>query len=64
MKLSYDRESDALYVRFGNAPIIESEELRAGVILDFDAGGRIVAIEILDAREQLTPEALVGLAAA
>ena len=64
MRLSYDRESDALFVRFSDEPIIESEEVRPGLIVDFDAAGRIVAIEVLDAQEQLTPQALAGLAAA
>ena len=64
MRLSYDRESDALFVRFADEPIIESEEVRPGLIVDFDAAGRTVAIEVLDVQEQLTPQALAGLAAA
>jgi len=37
VKLTYDRETDALYVRFSAVPIIESEEVRPGVVFDFDA---------------------------
>ncbi|MFL5199094.1 MAG: DUF2283 domain-containing protein [Microvirga sp.] len=57
MKTRYDPEADALYVRFAEAKIVESEEVRPGVVLDFDAEGRIVGMEILDAsiwREALT----------
>lgn len=54
MKTNYDRDADALYVRFAEAPIVESEEVRPGVVIDLDAEGRIVAIEVLDASEQLT----------
>ena len=64
MKLAYDAEADALLVRFADDKIIESEEVRPGLILDFDANGRIVAIEVLDVREQLAPQAIAGLIAA
>ena len=53
MKSRYDAETDALYVRFADTPIVESEEVRPGLVLDFDADGRIVAVEILDASEHL-----------
>jgi uncharacterized protein YuzE len=63
VKLTYDRETDALYVRFSAVPIIESEEVRPGVVFDFDAEGHIVAIEILDAMKQVPPDALASVAA-
>ena len=53
MKTRYDPDADALYVRFSEAKIVESEEVSNGVILDFDAEGRIVAIEVLDASKHL-----------
>jgi uncharacterized protein YuzE len=53
MKARYDAEADALYVRFAEATVIESEEVRPGVVLDYDDQGRIVAVEILDASEHL-----------
>jgi uncharacterized protein YuzE len=53
MKARYDAEADALYVRFADAPVIESEEVRPGVVFDYDDQGRIVAVEILDASEHL-----------
>jgi uncharacterized protein YuzE len=53
MKARYDAEADALYVRFADAAVIESEEVRPGVVLDYDDQGRIVAVEILGASEHL-----------
>jgi uncharacterized protein YuzE len=53
MKTHYDPEADALYVRFAEDKVVESEEVRPGVVLDFDAEGRIVAMEVLDASEHL-----------
>ena len=40
-------EGNAHYLRFAETPVIESEEVRPGIVFDFDANGRIVAIEIL-----------------
>ena len=65
MKLEYDPEVDALYVRFADTSVAETEEVRAGIMLDFDASGRIVAIEALDASVHLASGAeLTKLAAA
>jgi len=55
MKTLYDPDVDALYVRFADTPVSESEEVSAGVVLDYDANGRIVAIELLDASKHITP---------
>jgi uncharacterized protein YuzE len=53
MKTIYDAKADALYVRFADARGVESEEVTDGLVLDFDADGRIVAIEVLDAKKHL-----------
>lgn len=47
MKIEYDPAADALYVRLSEAAIIESEQVQPGVILDFDASGKVVGVEIL-----------------
>jgi uncharacterized protein YuzE len=64
MKLRYDSDADALYVRFSDQKILESEEVRPGLILDFDEQGRIVAMEMVDVRKQMPPDAIVNLQAA
>ena len=64
MKTIYDDEANALFVRFSDQAIVCSEEVRPGLIIDFDGEGRIVGFEMLDARTQLTAEALAGMAAA
>jgi uncharacterized protein YuzE len=53
MKTLYDADSDALYVRFSDTRVLESEEVSEGVVLDYDAEGRIVAIEVLEASKHL-----------
>jgi uncharacterized protein YuzE len=63
MRTSYDAEADALYVRFAEVSIVNSEEVADGVVLDFDAEGRIVAIELLDASKHLAAGAKFPTAA-
>ena len=63
MKTSYDPDADALYLRFADAMIVESEEVAPGIILDFDAERRIVAVEVLDTRRHLAEGAELPTAA-
>jgi uncharacterized protein YuzE len=63
MKTLYDPDADALYVRFADASIVESEEVADGVILDFDAEGKLVAIEVLDASKHVAAGATFPTAA-
>ncbi|QGY03632.1 DUF2283 domain-containing protein [Methylobacterium mesophilicum SR1.6/6] len=64
MKHQYDPAVDALYIPLSTAAVVESEEVRPGIIVDVDAEGRIVGVEILDASTRLAPGAdLTGLAA-
>ncbi|HEY5047447.1 MAG TPA: DUF2283 domain-containing protein [Rhizomicrobium sp.] len=56
MKLRMDEADDALYIRLQESEIVESEEVSPGVVLDFDAGGRVVGVEMLNIRQRL-PEA-------
>ncbi|TXT26504.1 MAG: hypothetical protein FD134_527 [Gallionellaceae bacterium] len=53
MKVTYDPEVDVLRILFSNAAIGESDEDKPGVILDYDAGGNVVGIEILDASKRM-----------
>ena len=50
--MTWDKEADALYIRFDEAKIVESEEVSDGIILDFDAGGRVVGLEMLDVQRR------------
>ena len=66
MKMRYDQEADVLYLRFREGKIAESDEVKSGLIIDYDAEGRPVAIEILNAREILAgkPELTVDFSPA
>ena len=47
MKLTVDQAADALYLNLDDAPAEDSREIAPGVILDYDASGMVVGMEIL-----------------
>lgn len=58
MKLTIDREEDALYLNLDESPAAESEEISPGVILDYNAEGKVVGIEMLYLSTRVSPEKL------
>ena len=52
MRMTMDKEADALYIRLDGAKIVESEEVSDRIILDFDASGRVVGFEMLCVRQR------------
>jgi len=53
MKVTVDKEADALYMRLSDTRIHDSEEVRPGVILDYDEKNNLVGIEILRVSERV-----------
>ncbi|NDC75270.1 DUF2283 domain-containing protein [bacterium] len=56
MKLTVDREADALYLDLDEAPAAESQEISPGVILDYNAEGKVVGIEMLYLSKRVSAE--------
>ncbi len=46
MKFHYYPETDSLYIDLSERPSAESQEVAPGVVLDFDAEGNLVGIDI------------------
>lgn len=46
MKLHYDPTTDSLYVELADSPSVESKEIAQGVVVDYDAKGDVVGIDI------------------
>jgi uncharacterized protein YuzE len=54
MKVRYDRKTDTLsLVLRDNVTVVESDEDKPGVILDYDKDGNLVSLEILDASRRV-----------
>jgi uncharacterized protein YuzE len=62
IRIRYDAHANAAYMRLSESRIIESAEVSPNVILDYDADGHIVGIELLDARAQLSEDLLKEVA--
>ena len=46
MKVNYFPDTDSLYIDLSEQPSVESREISEGVVLDYDASGRLVGIDI------------------
>lgn len=58
MRLKISKEDDALYFRLEESVIIESEEVKPGIVLDFNTDGKVVGFEILNLSKRMNPEQL------
>ncbi len=59
MKLHYDAATDSLYIDLADRPSVESDEVADGVVLDFDADGHLVGIDIDHASQRVNLHQLV-----
>lgn len=53
MKLNYHAETDSLYIDLSERPSAESREISEGVVLDYDAQGNFVGIDIDNASRKV-----------
>ncbi|HEV7508896.1 MAG TPA: DUF2283 domain-containing protein [Thermoanaerobaculia bacterium] len=53
MRVIYDVGTDTLSIILSDLPVVESDEEKPGVILDYEAGGNVVSLEILDASRRV-----------
>ncbi len=61
MKLSIDKEADALFLRLDDSPIIESEEVAPGIVLDYNEEEQVVGIEMLNLSKRAPDVSLSNL---
>ena len=61
MRIEYDKEADALYIKLREASVEDNIDIEEGVTVDLDEKRHIVGIEILDASKKLSLEDLVNI---
>ena len=54
MKVIYDPDTDTLSIILREESVAESDELREGLIVDYDSNGKIISLELLDASENVS----------
>ena len=52
MKIHFDEKADALYLRLDDTPVVDSQKIRPGIVLDLNAQDQVVGIEILDLKKR------------
>jgi uncharacterized protein YuzE len=53
MRIRYDEKVDALYLRLDDSKVVESEEVKPGIVLDFNARKQVVGIEVLELKRRV-----------
>jgi len=61
MRLKIGQKNDALYFLLDESSIVDSEEIKPGVILDYDAKDNVVGIEIFGISKRVPLEMLKSL---
>jgi len=58
MRVHFDQASDAIYFRLDDSKIVESEEVKPGIVLDFNEQNQVVGVEILNAGKRVPESSL------
>ena len=53
MRVHFDEEADAVYLRLDDSEIVGSEEVQPGIVLDFNQADQVVGIEILRVKNRV-----------
>lgn len=61
MKIEYDREADALYIRLKKANVDDNIDIEEGITIDVDENRHLVGIEILDVSKKLSWEDIANI---
>ncbi len=62
MKIEYDNEVDALYIRIQEKPVSRTREIEEGINLDLDEQGAVIGLEIIGALERYDRKDLFNIA--
>ncbi len=62
MKIEYDHEVDALYIRIQEKEVAHTKELEEGINLNIDKNGKIIGLEIIGAVERYSQKDIFNIA--
>ena len=58
MKIRYDQDADAMYVKLKEGEISETKEIDDNTILDYDKSGNVIGVELLFVKERIPSASL------
>lgn len=61
MEISLDLKADALYIKFQEGKFAKNQKIDDGTIIDLDAKGKLLGIEILDVSKKIPAKELSGI---
>lgn len=61
MELRYYPDTDSVYIELVKKPSVDSQEIRDEIVLDFDADGNVVGIDIDHASQKLDLKTLESI---
>jgi uncharacterized protein YuzE len=61
MKIEYDKEVDALYIRIQAKKVLHTKEIEEGINLDLDEDGKVIGLEIIGITERYKLEDIFNL---
>jgi len=62
LKIEYDKDVDALYIRLQEKYVARTLEIEEGLNLDLDEEGKLIGLEVLDATERYTLSDIFNIA--
>ena len=58
MRVEYDKQADAIYITLRESDVATTREIEDNIIVDLDAAGKMVGIELLFVSDYLSPDDL------
>ena len=52
MKIKYDPEADAMFIRFNQDKVDHTKEVDKNTLIDFNKDGQVIGVEVLFVRER------------
>ncbi len=61
MKITFDKEADALYIEFSEGEFASNKKIDKDTIIDLDKDGNILGIEIINASKRIAKDFLSNI---